>query len=134
MTYLRFFVLFSLTYVVGLVIAGTLVSLAGINNPGSLNTPLLFGISFWWMYRFSEKNARVVQGKGKWKLVLLVLLADVLISFLLGAPSFINEGKPVYYLLLGLLIIAPVHLLLLVGTCYFVKKSIVKKHPEWVPD
>ncbi|QPG06911.1 hypothetical protein IT774_07315 [Salinimonas marina] len=133
MTYLRFFVLFSLTYVVGLAVAGILVSLAGLNNAGSLNTPLLFGVSFWWMYRFSETNARVVQGKGKWKLVLLVLLADVLIFFLLGAHSLLNQEKSLYYLLLGLLIVAPVHLLLLVATCYFVKKSIVKKHPEWAP-
>ena len=107
------------------------MGLLEIENASSLNTPILLGISYWCFYSYTNKNERIIEGSEMWGLVFLALLGDILASTLLGVPAMLANEVPLRFLLVGMAIILPLHLLLFVAVNYGVKKQVVKQHPEF---
>lgn len=89
--------------------------------------PILVGVSHWCIDLFSERNSYLIKGAEKWKLIFIALFVAGLTTFLLDAPLYLIFGQPVYYLLIGVFIIAPVHFLMLLTVCYLTNKVKLKK-------
>lgn len=73
MSILRFFVYFTVTYTLAMAALGVVSGIAGIENASSMNIPVLLVIAFWAFYSYSNKNARIVAGSEKWKLIFVAL-------------------------------------------------------------
>ena len=127
---LGFFTRFTLVYIVVMAIGGVTMGLLGVEKASSLNTPILLGVSYWCFYSYANKNAKIIEGNEKWSLIFLALLGDLITSTLLGIPTMLANEVPIKFLLIGLVIVLPLHLLLFVVVNYLVKKLIVKQRPE----
>jgi hypothetical protein len=130
MSILNFFTKFTLVYTVLMAIAGVILGLLEVESASSVNTPILFAIAFWCFYSYSSKNARVIEGAEKWKLIFAALAGDIIASSLLAAPMVIANEIPLNYLLIGMAITIPLHLLVFVAVNYVAKKQILKLLPE----
>ncbi|MBT1064303.1 ABZJ_00895 family protein [Bowmanella sp. Y26] len=129
MTGWTFFLRFTLSYTLVMASVGFFSVLIEMENPSLLNTPILMGIAYWCFYSYSIKNARIVQGKEKWRLVLLATLGDLLASIVLATPTALVAEIPFTWLLMGFAIVIPLHLLIFIGTAFFVKRQLVKLQP-----
>ncbi|WP_139342904.1 ABZJ_00895 family protein [Vibrio gazogenes] len=130
MTKVGFFIRFTVTYIVIIAIAGVSASLLGMENASNLNTPILFGISYWVFYSYTNKNQRIIEKQEKWHLILLALLGDVITTILLGTPTMLANHIPLHFLLVGLLISIPLHFLLFLAVNFGVKKMMLKQNPK----
>ena len=130
MSMFGFFIRFTLVYTVVMVAAGVLMALLDVEKASILNTPILLGVSYWCFYSYSLKNSRVIAGGEKWLLILLALAGDVLSSALLGVPAMLAEDVPIKYLLIGMAVIIPLHLLLFLAVNFGVKKLMLKQYPD----
>lgn len=130
MSKLGFFTRFTLLYIVVMAIAGVSMSLLGVEQASSLNIPILLGISYWCFYSYANKNAKIIERNEKWNLIFLALLGDLITSMLLGVPTMLANEVPIKFLLIGLVVVLPLHFLLFLAVNYGVKKQIVKQRPE----
>jgi len=130
MSIFNFFTKFTLVYTLVMAIAGVVLGLLEIESASSINTPILFVIAFWCFYSYSIKNARIIEGAEKWKLIFSALAGDIIASTLLAAPMVIANEIPLNYLLIGMSITIPLHLLIFVAVNYVAKKQILKLLPE----
>ncbi len=130
MSTLNFSIRFIITYSLSMVAAGVIAGLLGISKASSLNTPILFAILYWCLYSYSTKNSRLIAGKEKWKIILITLTANILISTLLAVPTLLSMQIPMKYLLVGLIVVIPTHIITVLLVNWVVKKQIVKKLPE----
>ena len=130
MSILGFFVRFSITYTLIMAVTGVVVGLLEIDNATSLNTPILLGITYWCFYSYSNKNARIIDGGEKWKLIFSALAGDVLTSILLGIPTMLANEVPVKFLFVGMAIVIPLHFLMFIAVNFGVKKQMLKQRPE----
>ncbi|MDW6092594.1 ABZJ_00895 family protein [Vibrio rhizosphaerae] len=131
MTKIGFFIRFTVAYTVVMALAGLFAGFLEMEeHASSLNAPILLGVSYWVFYTYTNKNGRLVEKREKWHLMGLALLGDVIATLLLGTPTMLANGLPIQYLVIGLLIAIPLHLLLFLFINYCVKKSIIKQRPE----
>ncbi|WP_281558113.1 ABZJ_00895 family protein [Thalassomonas sp. RHCl1] len=130
MSILGFFTRFTIVYTLVMAATGITMGLLEVEKADSLNTPILMAIAYWFFYSYSNKNARVIEGSEKWKLIFSALAGDVLASLLLGIPTMLASEVPVKFLFVGLAVIIPLHLLLFLAVNFGVKKQIVKQRPE----
>jgi hypothetical protein len=130
MSILNFFTRFTLVYTLAMGIAGIALGLLEVESASSINTPILFAIAFWCFYSYSSKNSRVIEGAEKWKLIFSALAGDIIASALLAAPIIIADEIPLDYLLIGMAITIPLHLLVFMAVNYVAKKQIIKLLPE----
>ncbi|WDE02500.1 ABZJ_00895 family protein [Thalassomonas actiniarum] len=130
MSILGFFTRFTIVYTLVMAATGITMGLLEVEKADSLNTPILMAIAYWFFYSYSNKNSRVIEGSEKWKLIFSALAGDVLASLLLGIPAMLANEVPVKFLLVGMAVIIPLHLLLFIAVNFGVKKQIVKQRPE----
>ncbi|QMV14000.1 hypothetical protein Vspart_01248 [Vibrio spartinae] len=130
MTKIGFFIRFTAAYIVVMAIAGVAAGFLGMENASSLNTPILFGISYWIFYTYTNKNERLIESREKWHLILLALLGDVITTILLGIPTMLVSHIPLNFLLIGFLITIPLHFLLFLAVNFGVKKMMLKQNPK----
>lgn len=130
MSILSFFTRFTIVYTLVMAIAGIVLGLLEVESASSINTPILFAIAFWCFYSYSNKNARIIEGKEKWKLIFSALAGDLIASILFATPTAIVNEIPLNYLLIGMAITIPLHLLVFLAVNYVVKKQILKQLPE----
>jgi hypothetical protein len=134
MSILGFFARFSITYTLVMAAVGVVVGLLEIENATSLNTPILLGITYWCFYSYSNKNARIIEGGEKWKLIFSALAGDILATVLLGTPTMLANEVPVRFLFIGMAIVIPLHFLMFMAVNFGVKKQMLKQRPELAKD
>ncbi|WP_027330657.1 ABZJ_00895 family protein [Marinimicrobium agarilyticum] len=132
MSKLGFFIRFTVIYTLAMAAAGVVISLLGVGMASGVNAPILMGAAYWCFYSFSTKNTRLVRDDEKWHLIFLALAGDILTSMVLGTPTALANDIPVTYLLIGVVIIAPLHFLLLMFINFMVKKALVKQRSDLV--
>jgi hypothetical protein len=130
MSILSFFIRFTVAYTLLMAAVGIAAGVFEIENASHFNTPVLFAISFWCFYSYSDKNERIIEGSEKWKLIFSALAGDTLGSALLVTPTVILGEIPLEYLLIGMAIAIPLHFLILLAVSHFAKKQVLKLKPE----
>jgi hypothetical protein len=130
MSILSFFIRFTASYALIMAIVGITMGMLEVESASSLNTPVLFAIGFWCFYSYANKNSRIVAGNEKWKLIFTALAGDVLASTLLAIPTAIANKIPLEFILIGMAIVTPLHLLVFLAVNYVVKKQMLKLKPE----
>lgn len=131
MSKLGFFTRFTLVY---FFIKTTLVMTAqlDIERVGGLNLPILIGISFWVFYTYTMKNNRLIKGTDKWELVFYALGGDMLVNIILSTIMIMQYDASIKFVLAGMLMAIPLHIILLLLSNFLLNKQIVKQYPELI--
>ncbi|MBL4608386.1 MAG: ABZJ_00895 family protein [Pseudomonadales bacterium] len=118
---------FTAVYALSMIVIGFVVSFLELENASSFNTPILIVIAFWCFTSYSKSNKRISSSKEKWKIIWLFLLGDILVSVLLATPLIITSEVPLRFFLIGFAIAMPLHLIMLMGVDFIVRKQLTKQ-------
>lgn len=119
---------FTIVYLLVMAVAGVVAGTLEMENPSTLNTPILIAITYWCFYSYSIKNKRIISAKAKWIIIWLLLAGDLLVSIILATPMVILTDLSISALAIGMGIVLPLHLLLFIAFEYMVRKQLLKSN------
>lgn len=125
-----FFLQFTVIYTLMMIIFSILQYLIDFEQMPLLNIPALFGIAYWLFYTYSKKNARIMEGREKRDLLILAIFSHVTGAMLLSALSIYMGQITFLEALFGIVLLAPINLIIFLAASYAVNRNLVLQASE----